>query len=525
MKNEQKTIKESLIVSARQMREIESRIFERGMPVSALMEKAAGLCFQKIIILYPLSKVSRVGVIVGSGHNGGDALVIARELYLAGYQIKIYRPLTKLKELTAAHAKYVASLKIPFSEEITILEDCDLIVDGLFGFGLERSLDGKIAEAVDKLNTWHQPIVSIDLPSGIHTDTGEPLGTAVKATHTLCLGLWKRAFFQDAALEYIGKATKLDFGITEADLQAIIPEHNLIQQITPQLVRQFLPLPRLPVTHKYQQGSLLLVSGSRRYGGAAILNALGARASGVGMLSVAVPESLRQLLISQLPEALIIGCPETPSGAIDSLPLSDAELAKFDTIGGGSGLTAEAQPIIERILTCCCPLILDADALNIIAQLQKNDADFWQTTPGVRIITPHLGEFKRLFPNINYPEQDRIKTAQQAAINSNTIVLFKGARTIVAHHNNSVWIIPESTPALARGGSGDILTGLLSGLIAQQKNNPNNIFNTVAVAAYWHAQAGIKAAQERTELGVDAFTLSSYLSSVFRNNHFTVLTN
>ena len=235
-------IKETIVVSAQQMREIEGRIFTQGMPVPALMEKAAGLCFRKIQTLYPLSEVSHVGVIVGPGHNGGDALVVARELHLAGYRVKIYRPLTKLKELTASHAQYVTSFGISFSEEIDILEDCELIIDGLFGFGLTRLLDGKIAEAVNKLNSWCKPVVSIDLPSGIHTDTGEILGTAVKATHTLCLGLWKRAFFQDRALEYIGKATKLDFGIPEADIKAIISENNLIQQITTQLARKFFTL-------------------------------------------------------------------------------------------------------------------------------------------------------------------------------------------------------------------------------------------------------------------------------------------
>ena len=234
------------------------------------------------------------------------------------------------------------------------------------------------------------------------------------------------------------------------------------------------------------------------------------------MLSIAVPESLRHLLISRLPEALIIGCPETPSGAMESLPLSDTELAKFDTIAGGSGLTVDAQPVIERIINFNCPLILDADALNIVAKLAKNNPqNIFHTTSGIRVITPHLGEFKRLFPKIKHPERDRIQAAQQAAQDSNAIVLLKGAKTIIAHPNNSVWIIPESTSALARGGSGDVLTGLLSGLVTQKKNNPQNIFNTVALAAYWHARSGIKAAQERTELGVDAFTLSSYLSSVF----------
>ena len=513
MSNEPKiNLKETIIVSAKQMQDIEGRIFDRGMPVAALMEKAAGLCWRQITTLYPLSKVSDIGVIAGPGHNGGDALVIARELCLAGYRVKVYRPITKLKDLTASHGRYVASLDIPFSESIDSLQECELIIDGLFGFGLTRPLEGSIAEAVNKLNSWCKDVVSIDLPSGIATDTGEVLGTAVKATHTLCLGLWKRAFFQDKALEYIGKAIKIDFGITEADIKAIIPEGNLIGAITAEEAQQFLPLPRPLVTHKYKQGSLLLICGSRRYAGAAILNALGSRASGVGMLSIAVPESLRELVISQLPEALVIGCPETPSGAIDSLPLSDEELAQFDTIGGGSGITSDARPIVERILGCNCPLVLDADALNIVSRSQHKIQDILQTTAGIRILTPHLGEFKRLFPEIS--SDNRIEIAQQAAQTSNAIVLLKGAKTIIAHPDSSVWIVPESTPALARGGSGDVLTGLLSGLVAQQRNEAN-MFNTVAVAAYWHAQAGIKAAQEKTQLGVDAFTLSSYLSCVW----------
>lgn len=510
-------IKESIVVSAQQMADIEGRIFDQGMPVPALMEKAAGLCFREIINLYPLSKVSTVGVLAGLGHNGGDALVVARELHLAGYQVKVCRPLTKLKELTASHAEYAASLGIPFAEEIDSLQECELIIDGLFGFGLTRPIEGNLAETVNKLNSWCKPVVSIDLPSGINTDTGETLGTAVKATYTLCLGLWKRAFFQDEALEYIGKAIKLDFGIPEADIKAVVGE-ELIQQLTPSIAKQFLPLPRPPVTHKYKQGTLLLVCGSRRYPGAAILNALGARGSGVGMLSVAVPQSLKDLIISQLPESLVVGCPETESGAIDSIPLSDDELAQFDTIAIGSGLTTEAQPVIKRILNYNCPIVLDADGLNIVAKLASgNPQDVLNASSGIRIVTPHPGEFKRLFPNIGNPENNRIQAAQKAAKESNAIVLLKGGRTVIAHPDGTMWLIPQSTPALARGGSGDVLTGLLSGLVAQQKNlssDINDMFNTVALAAYWHAQAGIKAAQERTELGVDAYTLSQYLNRV-----------
>ena len=516
---------EQVIVSAIQMREIEERIFAAGMPVAALMEKAAGLCASKIKHLYPLAQTTKVGIIVGPGHNGGDALVVARELHLTGYQVKVYRPLPKLKELTAAHAKYAESLSIPFREEIDALEDCELIIDGLFGFGLTRSLSGKLAEAVDQLNSWSQPVVSIDLPSGIHTDTGEVLGTAIIATHTLCLGLWKRAFFQDRALEYIGTAERLDFGIPPKDVWAIIPDPAPVRQITELVVQKFLPLPRPLVTHKYQQGHLLLICGSLRYAGGAILTALGARASGVGMLSVAVPESLKPILVSHLPEALIIACPETESGAIASLPSLAQDFSSYNAIACGPGLTQEAKPIIEEVLSADCPLLLDADGLNILARLSTIST--LSTRKAATVLTPHLGEFKRLFPQIKNPDKDRIETVQTAAQQSGAIVLLKGARTAVAHPRGNTWLIPGSTPALARGGSGDVLTGLAGGLMAQIKAPQQKSQETgeekqflaviIAVAAWWHAQAGILAVQERTQLGVDAFHLSQYLTTLLKN--------
>ena len=516
---------EQVIVSARQMREIEERIFAAGMPVAALMEKAAGLCARKIKNLYPLSLLTRVGIIVGPGHNGGDALVVARELYLEGYQVKVYCPLTKLKELTAAHAQYGKSLGILFSEEIAPLENCELIIDGLFGFGLTRSISGKLAEALDKLNSWSKPVVSIDLPSGIHTDTGEVLGTAVVATHTLCLGLWKRAFFQDQALAYIGTATRLDFGIPTVDVWSVIPHPAPIQQITTSVVKQYLPLPRPPVTHKYQQGHLLLICGSLRYAGGAILTALGARASGVGMLSVAVPESLKPILVAHLPEALIIGCPETTEGSIASLPTLAADLSNFDAIACGPGLTKEAESIVREVLPAECPLLLDADGLNILAQLESIPT--LANRQAATILTPHLGEFKRLFPHIENPDKDRIKAVQMAARQSKSIVLLKGARTAVADPHGNLFIVPASTPALARGGSGDVLTGLAGGLIAQtiapqyknKKISAETQFLTriVAISAWWHARAAILATQERTQLGVDALHLSQYLTLSLNN--------
>ncbi|MBW4558470.1 MAG: NAD(P)H-hydrate dehydratase [Trichormus sp. ATA11-4-KO1] len=503
-----------VVVTAGQMRDIEERIFAAGMPVAALMEKVGRLITRRVQEV----KGSRVGILVGPGHNGGDALVVARELYFCGYQVWIYSPFSQHKELTSQHLRYAQSLGIPYYQELEQLPDCDFLIEGLFGFGLERPLTDAIALAINRLNEWGKPIFSIDLPAGLHTDTGGVLGTAIRATHTFCLGLWKLAFLQDQSLDYIGQAELIDFDIPLADVQAVLGNAPSIKRITPAMALSTLPLPRPPVTHKYKEGHLFIICGSRRYAGGAILTGLGARASGVGMLSIAVPDSLKPLLVSHLPEALIIGCPETETGAIAHLQLPEkTDLTSFSAIACGPGLTLDATPIVQEVIESDRPLILDADGLNILAQigtiptLQKREAP--------TVLTPHTGEFRRLFPDITDPKQDRVKAVREAAAQTGSIVLLKGARTAIAN-SQDVLINPESTPALARGGSGDVLTGLIGGLLAETTTRQISLNKIVATAAWWHSQAGILATQERTELGVDAFTLTQYLIKVIAlHNH------
>ncbi|MGM3305877.1 NAD(P)H-hydrate dehydratase [Anabaena sp. WFMT] len=501
--------KEQVIVTAAQMRDIEGRIFAAGMPVAALMEKVARLISDRLQAIIPQGQC--VGILVGPGHNGGDALVVARELHFRGYQVLIYQPFTKLKELTSQHFQYAQTLGIPCYQELEELPSCDFLVDGLFGFGLEREITEPIASAINHFNEWNQPIFSIDLPSGLHTDTGEVLGTAIRANHTFCLGLWKQGLLQDQALAYIGKAELVDFDIPLADIHAVLGDVIKVKRITAKTALATLPLPRPPVTHKYREGHLLLICGSRRYAGGAILTGLGARASGVGMLSIAVPESIKPLLVSHLPEALIIGCPETETGAIAQLQLPDNnDLSSFSIIACGPGLTKDAMPIVQQVIASEVPLILDADALNILAQL--GTIPTLQQRQAATVLTPHTGEFHRLFPDIPYT--NRVNAVQTSAEQTGAVILLKGARTAISNPQGVVWINSESTPALARGGSGDVLTGLMGGLLAQVTNQQTTIEDVVATAAWWHSQAGILAAAERTELGVDAFTLTQYLIKV-----------
>ncbi|MEO1210225.1 MAG: NAD(P)H-hydrate dehydratase [Cyanobacteria bacterium J06638_20] len=497
---------ERFVVTAEQMRAIESRVFKAGMPVAALMEKVAGLITQRLLEQFP-DRTTRFGIVVGPGHNGGDALVVARELHFRGYAVKLLCPLrSKLKELTDCHARYAASLGIPFVAATDELSDCDVLVDGLFGFGLTRSLTDDLAALVNTINQWSIPVISIDIASGLHTDTGEILGTAIRASRTLCLGLWKRAFLQETALDWLGEAELVDFDLPLADIQVVMGEPQEVR-MTDQAMIAALPLPREANTHKYKQGHLLVIAGSQQYPGAAIMTALAARASGVGMLTVAVPATLQPLVSTQLPDALVLCLPENDAGVMTHLPEA-LDWSRYNAIAFGPGITPHAVDVASRVMESDRPLVIDADGLNILARDLGLDGLAHRTTPA--ILTPHLGEFRRLFPDLE--GGDRIEQVRTAAKRCGAIVLLKGARVAIADpQSERVWLNPSSTAALARGGSGDILTGLLGGLLAQGSLRETPPTAITQSAVWWHAQAGRYAARDRTVLGVDAITLANTL--------------
>ncbi len=488
------------VVSAQQMHDIESRIFANGMPIAALMEKVGGLIARRVQALYSYEDFPLIGVLAGPGHNGADALVAARELWFQGYKVRIYHPFERCKELTQNHAQFARSLSIPFCDSVEALQECDLLLDGLFGFGLERPLAGAIAQSIQTLNAGSQPVVSIDLPSGLHTDTGDVLGVAVRATHTLCLGLWKLGLVQDTALEWAGKVELIDFDISISLVEAVLGNPLPVQRLVAEQVLRTLPLKRDRVTHKYQQGNVLVVGGSRKYMGGIILSALGARASGVGMLSVAVPATLQPWVIAQLPDAIVIGCPETPEGAIAALP-QNSDLSRFDAIAYGPGTTTEPSTVLETLLACELPVLLDADGLNLLAEM---GTERLRSRSALTILTPHAGEFRRLFPHL--ASLSPMLAAQQAAQSYGAVIVHKGACTTIASPDSQVWINTESTSALARGGSGDVLTGLMAGLLGQGRG-----LESVTSAVWWHSHAGIWAAQHHTVLGVNAATLAESL--------------
>lgn len=525
---------QSVLVTAKQMQQIEQRIFAAGMPVAALMEKVSGRIVQWFLAHY--KKVDdkklndrltgQIGVLAGPGHNGGDALVVARELHHLGFSVRVYQPFSKCKPLTQQHSDYAKKLGIAFVESAIALAECDAILDGWFGFGLTRPIADELADDLKFINQLCIPIFSIDLPSGINTDTGKVMGTAIKASYTACLGLWKRGFMQENALTFLGDCDLIDFDIPLADIKAVLGDQPAVQRISDEQGLAHLPLARSPTTHKYKVGHLLLIAGSHQYAGAAMLTGLGAVASGVGMLTLAVPESIRLALLSQLPGALLLGCPETEAGAIASFP-DGTDLSKYDAITFGPGLTPSVPDLLAQVFAADCPLLLDADGLNLLSQ--KNPIQQLQDRQALTVLTPHAGEFKRLFPDIlsQYADDLPGEAALKAAEASSAIVLLKGPRTAVAHATASsqkLWFNPHSTAALARGGSGDVLTGLMGGLLAtaatqssqqsnsKQKDRTEAIASAVCGAVWWHSQAAIFASRQRTLLGVDPLHLAHALN-------------
>ncbi len=516
-----RAVVQPFLVTAEQMRQIEQRLFEAGMPVEALMEKVSGKIARWFVARYgslPGSTTRSVGILAGPGHNGGDALVVARELSHAGCDVRIYQPFSRCKPLTQQHSRYAKSLNIPFVDSVQSLADCGAIVDGWFGFGLTRPITDQLADDIQLINQQQTPVFSIDLPSGIHTDTGQIMGVAIKASYTACLGLWKRAFMQADVLAYLGESDLIDFDIPLAQVTAVLGKTPVVQRITSVSAIAHLPLDRPPTAHKYKAGHLLLIAGSRQYAGAALLTGLGAIASGVGMLTLAVPESIRLALLPQLPGALLLGCPETPAGAIARLP-DDADLKKYDAIAFGPGLTPTVPDLLQAVFAADCPLLLDADGLNLLAK--SDPIRQLQSRSAPTVLTPHIGEFKRLFADIYEQtlEQAPGESALQAACASGATVLLKGPRSAIAsaYPSPRLWLNPESTPALARGGSGDVLTGLMGGLMATaaqsgQGHSQQDIASAMLSAVWWHSQAAIYASAQRTLLGVDPLHLAHALN-------------
>ncbi len=502
-----------LLVSGEQMAALENQLFSSGLPVEALMEKAALAVSRQLLDRHgERLRCDGAVVLVGPGHNGGDGLVVARELHLAGVGVAVWSPFTRHKPLTAAHLNHALWLGVPQLEAAPDPAGAALWIDALFGIGQHRR-PGADLEALLSERQRHRPggLVAIDVPTGLCADRGHCLGTAAaRASHTYCLGLLKQGLVQDRALAWVGQLVLLDLGLP-ARLLADLPADQPLALGRGDLAAGPWPRPD-PAAAKYERGRLLMVAGSRRFRGAARLTLAGASASGCGSLRAALCAEVGEAVWPLLPHVVLdapLGC--APSGALALASLPAAALQRLDALLVGPGL-GELQAGIGNGDTSAGDgdawsllqgfrglLVLDADGLNRLAGRAEGASAWLRGRQGPTWLTPHRQEFNRLFPDLQALLP--LEAAMAASRCCGAAVLLKGAHSVVAGPHGERWQMTDTAGAAARAGLGDVLAGYAAGLGAlaaaadeSAAGNPA----VLALAALAHGTAGLQRAGRGT---------------------------
>ncbi|KGG09005.1 bifunctional ADP-dependent NAD(P)H-hydrate dehydratase/NAD(P)H-hydrate epimerase [Prochlorococcus marinus] len=501
-----------LIVDSKQMLILEKEMFSDGMPQEALMEKAGIQISKWLLKRKPLLKYGTT-VFIGPGHNGGDGAVIARELFLKGFLVKVWCPFPIKKTLTNNHLNYLTSIGVTKLVEPPDANGRELWIDAVFGNNQTRKVDNKLIKLFNKkFHNKYGKVISIDIPTGLCPDKGEPfLDDAVKADHTLAIGLNKIGLMQDFALPFIGELHHIDVGVPISKLSKV---DKKIFKVTYKDLKN-IDLPSLPRnSNKYKRGRTLLIAGSEKYPGAAYLALKGAISSGAGYISAVLPELVAESIWQVAPEIVLKGtmqCNQNGNASLFSA-LKNIDLSAFDSVavGPGIGIDNDDWQKAKDILTGFEGLlILDADALNRISE-SKLCSKFFLERRFKTWITPHSKEFSRLFPNIKC--ETNVEKALNAAKEFNISVLLKGANSIVAE-NKKAWQLFGTDSHTARAGLGDLLSGFIAGSSAIDLTFCRNI-KTDFFAKYvlLHSFAASKCKK-----GSNASVIGDELSKLMRN--------
>ena len=463
-----------LIVDSKQMMTLEKEMFSNGMPQESLMEKAGIQISKWLFKRKPLLKHG-ITVLVGPGHNGGDGAVIARELFLKGYLVKVWCPFPLKKKLTIDHVNYLTSIGVTKLKEPPDVNGKELWIDAVFGNNQTTKVDEKLIKLFNqKFNNKYGKVVSIDVPTGLCPDKGEPfLDNAVKADYTLAIGLNKIGLMQDSALPFIGELNLIDVGIPNTNLTKI---EKKIFKVTYKDLKN-IDLPSLPKNfNKHKRGRTLLIAGSEKYPGAAYLALKGAISSGAGFISAVLPGIVAESIWQVTPEIVLKGimqCNQNGNASIFSA-LNNLDLSSYDSLALGPGIGIDNDDwykSIDFLTGFEGLLILDADALNRISQ-SKLGSKFFLERKFKTWITPHCKEFSRLFSNTK--GITNVDLVLNAAREFNISILLKGANSVVAD-NKKIWQIFGTDSQTARAGLGDLLSGFVAGSSAIDSTFCRNI--------------------------------------------------
>lgn len=498
------------IVTAAQMQALDRRaITEAHIPSLTLMENAGTSVVAAMEDIFGSLAGKTVAVVCGKGHNGGDGFVVARLLKRKRAKVQVLL-MARVEDLAGdtktMYRRFVRAngassvLACPSSAKLeTLLKNSDLIVDALLGTGLSAPITGPYRTAIECINDADRPVIAVDLPSGIHADTGAVLGVAVRATLTVTFALPKLGLYVGPGIDHAGIIRIADIGIPSSYADAV---DSRISLITRDETRRLLPA-RLPSGHKGTYGHVGVIAGSVGKTGAAALAARAALRVGAGLVTVATPASVNDTLETKLLEVMTVPMPETkartlaPSGLDHLVAFANARSA----VAIGPGLTTHPETVeliyalIPRLEK---PSVLDADALNALAGRPALLAECKVPL----ILTPHPGEMARLEGQVT-PQSvnaDRIGIASRFAEQRGVILILKGARTVVAHPNGQVAICPTGNPGMATAGTGDALTGIIVGLLAQGLN----VWDAARAGTYLHGLAGDLAAASLGAAGMTA---------------------
>jgi NAD(P)H-hydrate epimerase len=463
------------LLSPDQMAVADRLAVEAGVPSIDLMENAGRAVAHEILTRWGARPVA---VICGPGNNGGDGFVAARHLAGAGWPVEV--GLAGRGDALKGDAAVMAGRwsGAVHAASPQLLEGQGLIIDALIGAGLSRPLDGGLAKLVDAMNGAAVPIVAVDIPSGIDGATGNERGRAVKADLTVTFFRKKPGHLLLPGREFCGEVACVEIGIPDGVLGTISPR---VYENGPCLWRSSLPV-RSAKSHKYRHGHAVVVSGGPCNTGAARLAAVAALRGGAGLVTVASPSAALAINAAHLTAVMLA---EADDAAALARLLDDGRMTAV-LIGPAAGLTGETRAKVRACLASGAAVVLDADALTVFADHPEELIEAITERPGRPVVmTPHEGEFQRFFKRLEFSAQAKHECAVKAAAAASSVVLLKGADTVIAAPDGRAAINSNAPPWLATAGSGDVLAGLVLGLLAQ--GIP--AFEAAAAAAWMHGEA------------------------------------
>ncbi len=498
-----------LIVTAEQMREMDRlTIQEYGVPSLRLMERAGEGIAKAILERFSNAAKKGVLIVAGKGNNGGDGFVVARLLKQKRIPCEVAL-LARRGELSTDATHNLRAFIIGKGKVVEIgangLEQLSrrigksgLLVDAILGTGVKSEVRGLFAEAITLINASGLPIVAVDIPSGLDTDRGIPLGVSIQAELTVALGYPKLGQVIYPGLKHVGELAVLDIGIDDRAVAKVAPKTELLDRET----IQWLVPRRDPDTHKGTYGHLLVMAGSRGKTGAAILACRAAMRMGAGLVTLAAPRSLNDIFAGSLVEVMTELLRENT--AEEPEPLGDAEwrrlLERKNALlfGPGIGVTEGTRNALRWLLrNLQMPWVIDADGLSSLAL----DVDRLRSAKTPPILTPHPGEMARLIGRDTAAvNKDRAGAAQFFAVTHRCHVVLKGARTVIATADGRVFINPTGNAGMASGGMGDVLAGMLAALLGQGLSPED----AMKLGVYLHGFVGDQVAAEKGPIGLIA---------------------